>query len=86
VYSNITVLEVRRRRREETLGYTLRVNGQKYQSVYKLRTYTLSEFRQLLAQAGCFEIRQVCDLDYDPDKSLALNDDTEEAVFLLQKK
>jgi hypothetical protein len=84
VSSYITVLDVNRKQREETLNYTLQVGKQKYQSVYKLRTYTPGQFRKLLDQAGCFEIVNIYDLDYKLNKPVKLNADTEEAVFLLR--
>jgi len=86
VLSSIIVLDVNRRRREETLNYTLRAGKQKYQSVYKLRTYTLSQFQALLDKAGCFGIRSVYNLDYDQNQPVQLNEDSEEAVFLLGNK
>ena len=86
VHSNITVLDINNKQRKETLGYTLRVDRQKYQSIYKLRTYTRSQFEKLLAKAGCFEVIKVYDLDYNPEKPVLLNSDTEEAVFILRKK
>ena len=85
VSSYITVLDVNRKQREETLNYTLQVGKQKYQSVYKLRTYTPGQFRKLLNMAGCFEIENVYDLDYELNKPVKFNADTEEAVFILRK-
>ncbi len=85
VHSNITVLDVNRRQRNETLSYTLRTGKQKYQSIYKLSTYTLRQFKSLLNKAGCFEIVNVYDLDYDLDHPLKLNPESEETVFILRK-
>lgn len=85
VRSDITVLDVNRKKREETLRYTLRTSKQKYQSDYKLRTYTLQQFKNLLARANCFEIVNVYDLDYDFNQPLKLNHDSEETVFILRK-
>lgn len=85
VHSSITILDVDSRMREETIGYTLRVGKQKYLSIYKLRTYTLRQFHNLLGQAGCFRIINVFDLDYDLNNPLKLDVNTEEAVCLLEK-
>ena len=85
VHTSIAVLDVNRKRREETLRYTLRTEKQKYQSVYKLRTYTLKQIRNLLDKAGCFELVNVYNLDYDLDHPLRLNAQSEEAVFILRK-
>jgi len=85
VYSNIDVIDVSSRQRKETLRYTLRVGRQKYQSIYKLHTYTLGQFQKLLGKAGCFEIINVCDLNYDLNQPLKLSPNSEEAVFILRK-
>ena len=85
VHSRIEVLNINRKSRRETLEYTLRAGRKKYQSVYKLRTYTFQQFKKLLETAGCFEIVNVYDLDYDTNKPVLLNANTEEAVFLLRK-
>lgn len=86
VHSSITVLNVDPGKREETLGYSLRIDKQKYRSVYILRTYTIGQFRKLLSYADCFEIINVFDLDYNLSNTVRLDADTEEAVFLLRKK
>jgi len=85
VHSNITDLDVNRRQREETLSYTLRVGKRKYQSVYKLRTYTCKQFQNLLRKAGCFKITSIHDLDYDMNKLKHINSDTEDIVCILKK-
>lgn len=86
VKSEIRVLAVNRRRREETLRYTIRAKKQKFQSRYKLRTYTWQQFRQLLSRADCFDIGAVYDLEYDLSKSIIPDQHTEDAVFLLKRK
>lgn len=85
MHSRIKVMDINRRSRRETLEYSLRVGKQKYRSVYNLRTYSFQQFKSLLKSTGCFRIMKVYDLDYDLKKPVALNKDTEEAVFLLRK-
>jgi hypothetical protein len=85
VHSNINVIDVNRRQRSETLSYTLRVDRKKYQSIYKLHTYTSNQFKKLLSMAGCFEIINVYDLDYDLNYPLKLNPESEAVVFILKK-
>jgi hypothetical protein len=86
VLSNIIVVNVNRKKREEILLYSLQVKNKKYQSIYKLCTYTLNQFQNLLREADCFECMDVHDLDYDLDKPIQLNPETDEAVFVLRKK
>jgi hypothetical protein len=85
VHSCITVLDVDRRKREEILHYTLRVRNKKYRSIYRLRTYTFTQFQNLLRKAGCFKIMSVHDLDYDLNKLKQINNDSEDIVCILKK-
>ena len=85
VHSSISVLNTDRRKREETLRYILRVNNKKFQSVYKLRTYTSGQFLQLLKKAGCFAIMSVHDLEYDLNKTIQINQKSEDVVCILKK-
>lgn len=85
VHSNISVLNTDRRKREETLRYVLRIDSNKYQSVYKLRTYTSGQFLDLLKKAGCFAIMSVHDLEYDLNKTIQINQKSEDIVCILKK-
>lgn len=85
VHSNITVLDVNRRKREETLSYMLRIGNNKYRSVYKLRTYTAGQFLNLLRKAGCFTIMNVHNLEYALNKPIKINQNSEDIICLLKK-
>lgn len=85
VRSSITVLDINRDNREETLCYQLRVKEKKYSSVYKLRTYTCRQFMGLLEKAGCFIIMGIHDLDYDMNKTIPVNGKSEDIVCILRK-
>ena len=85
VQSSITVLDINRSRREETLQYQLWVNDKKYNSVYALRTYTAHQFMDLLKQAGCFMIMSIHNLDYDMNKTILINRKSEDIVCILRK-
>lgn len=85
VYSNISVLDINRRKREETLRYILRIENNKYQSDYKLRTYTPVQFLNLLKKAGCFTIMSVHDLEYDLNNSIQIHQKSEDVVCILKK-
>lgn len=86
VHSSINVLDVDRKHRTEILGYTLRTGIKRYRSVYSLRTYTIDQFHRLLDKANCFEIMNVYDLDYDLNKPVQLDTQSEEAVLLLKNR
>ena len=85
VQSSITVLDLNRYKREEVLSYQLRVDDRKYNSVYKLRTYTSRQFMELLKKAGCFMIMGIHDLDYDMNKTILINRKSEDIVCILRK-
>ena len=85
VHSNINVLSINPRRREETLSYIFRIENNKYQSVYKLRTYTSGQFLNLLKKAGCFIIMSIHNLEYDLNKSIQINQKSEDIVCILKK-
>jgi hypothetical protein len=89
VSTNISVVDVNILRRREKLRYVLHARKpsgmEKYESIYDLRTYTLSQFRSLVSLSGCFGIISVYDVDsgfagpVDPDSS------SENLAFILGK-
>lgn len=85
----MTVLDVDRKRREETLRVNLKVDSvagtRRYRSEYKLRTYTLGQFLDLLRKSGCFDIKAVYDHSYNLDVPVTLDNDSEDVVFILRK-
>ena len=89
VYTTITVLDVDIRRREETLGYRLRVKTpsitRNYRSVYKLRTYTLDQFKRIVTAAGGFEIMEVYDVNEDYSGPVIADANSENLIFILGK-
>lgn len=89
VTTTMRVLNIDRRRREETIQMSLKIKTPRrnadYQSVYKLRTYTLRQFHQLLTRAGVFRIRACYDQDYDLTQAQTPDADSEDIVFLLEK-
>lgn len=88
VKTTMTVLDVDRRRRLETLRMALKVSGptttKRYQSVYSLRTYTLRQFRQLLERTGVFEIQDCFDDTYDLSRPCKPHPGSEYVIFLLR--
>ena len=89
VHTTMTVLDVNRRRREETLSVSLHVRSgdstHKFRSVYKLRTYTLQQFRKLIARVNRFEVLSTYDNRYDLEQPITPDNTTEDIVFLLEK-
>jgi len=88
VKTTMTVLGVNEMAREESIRISLRANTprtvRKYRSEYKLRTYTLQQFRDLLGMAGVFEISACYDHGYDMTQPLSLHAGSEDVVFLLK--
>jgi hypothetical protein len=95
VKSSMTMLELDKKKRTETLKVILRIKTsggrlksgyrKKYESVYQLRTYTLKQFNRLLSNTNVFEIIRAYDHYYDLSKPVVLNKMTDYAVFLLRK-
>ena len=85
----MTVLDINRRKREETLSVSLRVRSGKsthrIRSVYKLRTYTLQQVRNLLDRVNRFEVLSTYDNRYDLDQPVEPDNTTEDILFLLEK-
>ena len=90
VHTTITVLDVDYKRREETLCYKLRVTKpsatQTYRSVYKLRTYSLNQFKRIVTAAGGFEIMSVYEVDKGYAGPVVPGADSENLVFVLGKR
>lgn len=89
VHTTIKVLDVDTRRREETLAYILRVRKPSvtlnYRSVYKLRTYSLNQFKEIVDSGG-FEIREIYDVEGGYTGPITPGADSENLAFVLGKK
>lgn len=89
VHTTITILDVDTSQRKETLGYYLRVTKpsatRTYRSVYKLRTYTLDQFKRIVTAAGGFEIMGVYDVDDGYTGPVIPDADSENLAFILGK-
>jgi hypothetical protein len=90
VKTSMTMLEMDKRKRTETLKIVLnpktRTQNNIYESIYKLRTYTLKQFNRLLSNTNIFEVINVYDHYYDLSKPVTLNKNSDYAVFVLRKK
>lgn len=53
---------------------------------FSFRTYTLDQFDQLLADAGSLERIAAFDFSYDLTREVALDESSEDVVFLLRKR
>jgi ubiquinone/menaquinone biosynthesis C-methylase UbiE len=87
VRTTITMLELDKKRRTETLKVTLKANKQKesYVSIYQLRTYTLKQFSSLLDKTSVFEIVNAYDEYYDVSNPVKLNSKSDYAVLVLKR-
>lgn len=89
VKTSMTLIEQNKKERTETLKVVLnpktRTKNNRYESVYKLRTYTLSQFRSLISSTKVFEIEGVYDHYYDLSKPVILDSKSDYGVFILRK-
>jgi len=90
VTMTLRVLDCDRRRRLETIRFSLRVrSGQRdlrLQSDYPYRLYTATQFRRLLGSVPQFELCGVFDFWYDIHDPLRLDDRLGDAVFVLRRR
>ena len=89
VHTTMTVLDINRKKREETLSVSLLVHSGKtthrIRSIYKLRTYTLRQLRLLIRRTGKFDILSTYDNLYDLNRPITPDNSTEDIIFLLRK-
>lgn len=90
VTTTVRVLDFDRRRRLETVRFSLRVRSGRrdlrLQSDYQLRIYRADQFRRLLNSVPSFELCDVYDFWYEIDHPLKLNDELGDTVFVLRKR
>ena len=87
VDSRMWCLERNHRQRFENYGLSFDVQTpkQKFRIVdeLKFRTYTVAQFRRLLAQVPEFELTAVYDFNYDANLPIQLDSHVEDAIFVL---
>ncbi len=90
VKTTMEMLKLDKMNRTETLKVILNTKteyiNEKYDSIYKLRTYTLRQFHKLLSSTNVFEIVNCYDHFYDLSKPIKLNARSDYGVFVLRKK
>ena len=90
VTTTIRVLNFSRRKRIETVRFSLKVTTPKtivrLSTDHQLRIYRADQFRSLLRSVPSLRLLDVFDFCYDLSEPLALNDDLGDAVFVLQKQ
>mgnify|MGYP000860365281 CR=1 FL=1 len=90
VRTTMEMLKLDKINRAETLRVILNPKteyiNEKYESIYKLRTYTLKQFKKLLSTTNVFEIDNSYDHFYDLSKPITLNTRSDYGVFVLRKK
>lgn len=89
VKTSMTLIGQDKKKRTETLSVILKAitktQSNQYESVYKLRTYTLKEFYKLVSMTKVFEIESIFDYDYDFSRPAVLNEKSDYGVFILRK-
>lgn len=90
VKTSMKMLALDKKKRTETLKVILnpktKNKNEKYESIYKLRTYTLKQFYKLLSATNVFEIANSYDHFYDLSRPVVLTARSDYAVFVLKKK
>jgi len=90
VKTTMEMLKLDNVNRTETLKVILNPKtkyiNEKYESIYKLRTYTLRQFHKLISTTDVFEINSCYDHFYDLSKPIGLNARSDYGVFILRKK
>lgn len=90
VTTTIRVLDFSRRRRVETVRFSLKVTTSKkvirLSTDHHLRIYRADQFRSLLRSVPKLRLLDVFDFCYDINESLQLDDNLGDAVFVLQKQ
>lgn len=90
LHTTISVLNVDRKKREETLAIVYNAetdtSRERHRYEYTLRTYTLRQLRALLRQVPSLEIAGVYDYyAFDIKKPIALDDQAEDIMLVLRK-
>lgn len=90
LHTTITVLDVNRRKREETLSIVYNVQKEhsrkKFRYVYRLRTYTLQQFNALINKVPAFKIAAVyAYYAFDADTPIRLDRGSEDVLLVLSK-
>lgn len=87
--TSMTMLELDRKKRKETLKVVLRpetsIKKESHTSIYPLRTYTLKQLNRLLDKTCVFKIDSVYDEYYDINQPISLNDKSDYSVLVLRK-
>jgi hypothetical protein len=90
VTTTIRVLNFSRRKRIETVRFSLKVTTPKkiirLSTDHQLRIYRADQFRSLLRSVPSLRLLDVFDFCYDLSEPLTLNNDLGDAVFVLQKQ
>jgi SAM-dependent methyltransferase len=90
VKTTMKMLKLDKDKRTETLQVILnpktKKKNEKYESIYKLRTYTLKQFHKLLSNTDVFDVVSSYDHFYDLSKPITLNARSDYGVFVLQRK
>ena len=88
--TTIRVLNFSRRKRIETVRFSLKVTTPKkiirLSTDHQLRIYRADQFRALLRSVPSLRLLDVFDFCYDLSEPLTLNNDLGDAVFVLQKQ
>src|SRR5690606_2072962 len=90
ITSRMWSIEVDQRARRERVGMTCEIYTPsrrfRIREEMHFRTYSLKQFRNLLAKAPKLELVETFDFAYDIDEPIDLDENTEDALFILRKR
>jgi SAM-dependent methyltransferase len=90
VNSRMRSLWIDRRKRSERVSFQFDIHTPTRQfrlaDVFPFRTYTAGQFRGLLSRVPSLELVETYDFSYQIDKPVAVDEETEDVVYVLRKK
>ena len=88
--SRLWSIKVDKKNRREKVGMTVDIFTPKRQfrlaDEMVFRTYTAPQFRNLIDRSGVFDIAETYDFAYNTDNPIVVSADTEDVVYVLQRK
>jgi SAM-dependent methyltransferase len=90
VNTHMWTIERNRRKRVERFGIRFDIHTPsrtwRIDDVLVLRSYTMPQMQQLIADSGCWDCVETYDFTYDADSPIAVDAGTEDVVYILRRR
>jgi len=90
VNTHMWTIERNRRKRVERFGIRFDIHTPsrtwRIEDVLVLRSYTMPQMQQLIADSGCWDCVETYDFTYDADSPIAVDAGTEDVVYVLRRR